>query len=116
MKSKQIKHGLWKNQIVHFNGVQHKVIDFDGKDMFKIDDETIIAILDTGVNSHEEFTGRLLQGYDFIGNDTSPTDGNGHGTACAGIAAAKGNNNMGIAKIRVNVSTVGNVSIRNLDY
>ena len=39
MKSKQIKHGLWKNQIVHFNGVQHKVIDFDGKDMFKIDDE-----------------------------------------------------------------------------
>ena len=40
MKSKQIKHGLWKNQIVHFNGVQHKVIDWDEKTkFFKIDDE-----------------------------------------------------------------------------
>ena len=71
----------------------------DAWDVTTGDDEIIIAILDTGVNSHEEFTGRLLQGYDFIGNDNSPTDGNGHGTACAGIAAAKGNNNMGISGI-----------------
>ena len=34
MKSKQIKHGHWKNQIVHFNGVQHKVIDCDVKTKF----------------------------------------------------------------------------------
>ena len=40
MKTKQIKHGHWKNQIVHFNGVQHKVIDCDVKTkFFKIDDE-----------------------------------------------------------------------------
>ena len=42
MRSKQIKHGHWKNQIVHFNGVQHKIIDWDGKvtsPSFKIDDE-----------------------------------------------------------------------------
>jgi len=38
VKPKQIKHGHWKNQIVHFNGVQHKVIDWDGKLTFKIDD------------------------------------------------------------------------------
>ena len=41
MKPKQIKQGLWKNQIVHFNGIQHKVIDWDGKLTFKIDDEKI---------------------------------------------------------------------------
>ena len=38
MKPKQIKHGDWKNRIVHFNGIQHKVIDWDGKLTFKIDD------------------------------------------------------------------------------
>jgi len=62
-------------------------------------DNVVIAILDTGVNNHSEFSGRLLQGYDFIGNDTTPSDGNGHGTACAGISAAKGNNGVGVAGI-----------------
>ncbi len=33
-----MKHGDWKDKTVHFNGFQHKVIDFDGVDMFKIDD------------------------------------------------------------------------------
>ena len=62
-------------------------------------EDVVIAILDTGVNNHSEFSGRLLQGYDFIGNDTNPSDGNGHGTACAGISAAKGNNGVGVAGI-----------------
>ena len=62
-------------------------------------DNVVIAILDTGVNNHSEFSGRLLQGYDFIGNDLTPSDGNGHGTACAGISAAKGNNGVGVAGI-----------------
>ncbi len=34
MKANQIKHGLWKNAVVHFNGFQHKVLDFDGKNKF----------------------------------------------------------------------------------
>ncbi len=41
------------------------------------------------------------QGWDFYGNDNNPNPGSGpgvpaHGTACAGIAAAIGNNNLGI--------------------
>ena len=63
------------------------------------DEEIIIAILDTGVSNHDEFDGRLLNGYDFINNDSNATDDNGHGTACAGIAAGKGNNAVGIAGV-----------------
>lgn len=56
-----------------------------------------IAILDTGIDlTHPEFAGRLTSGYDFVFGDADPTDDNGHGTACAGIAAATGNNSIGI--------------------
>ena len=34
MKPNQIKNGFWKNAVVHFNGFQHKVLDFDGKNKF----------------------------------------------------------------------------------
>ena len=63
------------------------------------EDDVIIAILDTGVSEHVEFSGRLLQGYDFINSDNDAYDDNGHGTSCAGIAAAKGNNAEGIAGV-----------------
>ena len=63
------------------------------------DAEVIIAILDTGVSEHVEFNGRLLEGYDFINDDADAYDDNGHGTACAGIAAAKGNNSEGISGV-----------------
>ncbi len=61
------------------------------------DSSVIIAILDTGVNEHSELSGRLVDGYDYVYQDDNPNDVQGHGTACAGIAAAKGNNNSGIA-------------------
>jgi len=61
----------------------------------------IIAILDSGVDaSHPD----LLQvtGYDFGDNDNNPDDDSdfpGHGTACAGVAAAIANNALGAVGI-----------------
>ena len=50
--------------------------------------EIVVAVCDSGVNvSHEFLAGRTVQGYDFVNNDTDPSDGFGHGTFCAGVIA-----------------------------
>ncbi len=60
--------------------------------------ETVIAIVDTGIDAdHPDLRGRVMRGWDFHGNDPNPRDDNGHGTAVAGVAAAAGNNGVGIA-------------------
>ncbi|HEY3312819.1 MAG TPA: S8 family serine peptidase [Anaerolineales bacterium] len=60
----------------------------------------IVAIVDSGIDSaHPEFAGRLLPGVDFVDSDNTPQDLCGHGTHVAGILAARGNNQVGIAGI-----------------
>ena len=49
----------------------------------------VVAVIDTGVDlDHSEFQGRLVEGYDFVDNDSVADDGNGHGTHVAGTIAA----------------------------
>ncbi|MEI6409147.1 MAG: S8 family serine peptidase [Bacteroidota bacterium] len=59
-----------------------------------------VAVIDEGVNiNHPDLISNMLTGYDATGNGSAgnPSGNDAHGTACAGIIAAKGNNGIGIA-------------------
>ncbi len=61
----------------------------------------VIAIIDSGVDANHPDL-RQVTGWDFGNGDNNPDDDSGksgHGTACAGIAAAKANNHLGPAGI-----------------
>ena len=66
---------------------------------------TLLAIVDTGIDyNHPDLAGRVDKGRDFINNDDDAMDDQGHGTHCAGIAAASANDGVGIAGLAPNVS------------
>src|SRR5678816_2799956 len=61
-----------------------------------------IAIIDEGVSlTHADLSANLVPGYDAagLGSNGGPNSSDAHGTNCAGIAAAVGNNGIGIAGI-----------------
>ncbi len=71
----------------------------------KGDSTAIVAILDTGVDiNHPDLAAACLPGTDTADGDSNPIGTNPHGTHCAGIAAAVGNNGIGIAGIAYGAS------------
>ncbi|HEX6719769.1 MAG TPA: S8 family peptidase [Pyrinomonadaceae bacterium] len=83
-------------------------------------DKVVVAVLDTGVDyTHEDLARNMwvrpatmepyhddelgtvddLNGYNAIDNTADPMDENGHGTHCAGIIGAEGENDVGIAGV-----------------
>jgi hypothetical protein len=67
-----------------------------------------VAVIDDGVEEHEDLAGRVLQGYtplDPTGYGRPSTNTVGHGQACAGIIAAS-HNTLGIAGIAPNVQII----------
>jgi subtilisin family serine protease len=86
----------------------------------------VVAIVDTGVNyNHPDLQQNIFVnqgeipgnsqdddsngyiddviGYDFANVDANPDDDHGHGSHCAGIVGAKGNNGVGVVGINWNV-------------
>lgn len=76
----------------------------------------IVAVVDTGIDyTHEDLAGHMWKnthaslqgtyGYDFGDYDSDPmdTDEDGHGTHCAGVIGAVGNNSSGITGIASDV-------------
>ncbi|WAL60486.1 S8 family peptidase [Thermocoleostomius sinensis] len=63
-----------------------------------------IAVLDEGCDLAHEDLSYKLPGYDAVNrtNDPSPLPRDGHGTSCAGIAAARANNGLGGAGVAPN--------------
>lgn len=74
-------------------------------DVTRGDPGVIIAVIDDGVDlSHEDFqAGMFVPGYDFYDNDSDPSavpsNGDYHGTAVTGVAAARGDNGTGVTGI-----------------
>ena len=60
----------------------------------------VVAVIDTGVDGqHPDLRGALVPGYDFVHSSANPMDDHGHGTAVAGVIAARAGNHIGGAGI-----------------
>ncbi|MCA1593120.1 MAG: S8 family serine peptidase [Acidobacteria bacterium] len=83
-------------------------------------DKVVVAVLDSGVDyKHQDLSGNIwtrpanipeyddedlgqvddVHGFNAVDNARDPMDDNGHGTHCAGIIGAEGDNNEGIAGV-----------------
>lgn len=65
-----------------------------------------VAVIDTGLdNRHPEFNGRIRGSYNFVDRDPMHTDI--HGTAVAGVIAAKANNSQGMVGVAPEAQLLG---------
>ncbi|MEZ0227808.1 MAG: S8 family serine peptidase [Planctomycetota bacterium] len=89
----------------------------------KGDPSVIVAVLDTGIDSnHPDLKNRVVAGWDFINNNATPHDDNGHGTTVAGIIAAEGDNAQGVVGVAYEARVMpikvadgaGNASVANV--
>jgi subtilisin family serine protease len=59
--------------------------------------DVVVAVLDTGVDAaHPDLQGAVLPGWDAVNEDADASDDHGHGTAVAGVIAARSNNGVGV--------------------
>lgn len=100
--------GLSNNGQVYREGIPPGTTGSDGKflnawDISTSSGDVIVAVLDTGVDyTHPELAPNMWtgpsgeHGYNVITDTPDPMDDFGHGTHCAGIIGASGNNGIGI--------------------
>lgn len=69
------------------------------------DPNIVVAVIDSGVDgAHPDLVDNLVEGYDFYDDDDTPDPsprnlGNAHGTSCAGLVAARGDNHIGVTGV-----------------
>jgi subtilisin family serine protease len=69
-------------------------------DLTRGSSRVIVAVVDTGVDATQpDLRGALVPGFDFVHRNASVVDDHGHGTAVAGVIAARANNREGVAGI-----------------
>jgi subtilisin family serine protease len=69
-------------------------------DVTRGSNRVVVAVLDTGVDPGQaDLRGAVVGGYDFVNSDADPADDEGHGSAVAGIIAARADNHQGVAGI-----------------
>lgn len=69
--------------------------------------DVTVAVIDTGVDlSHPDLADRLVEGANLIKPGSPPQDDHGHGTNVAGIIAAIGNNDIGVAGLAWSVKVM----------
>lgn len=82
--------------------------DIHGPEAWDIEqgsEDTIIAVVDTGIQSyHWDLAGRVLDGYNVLNSSMDTDDDHGHGTFVASVAAANTNNYDGVAGVDWNAS------------
>ncbi len=72
------------------------------------DPNIVVAVIDCGVDTHHpDLVNNLVPGYDFWEDDNVPDPvatswADAHGTACAGLVAAQGNNGIGVTGVTWN--------------
>lgn len=86
-----------------------KSIDADKAWQHSLGDDVIVAVIDTGVDfNHEDLSENMWKdpngevGYNFCLDGQPPIDTYGHGSHCAGIIGASGNNTKGIIGVAPN--------------
>ena len=101
---------LYSNQWGLNNAGTVGVVDADidapeAWDSQKGSSQIIVAIIDEGVDTqHPDLQSKIVTPYDATDGDNNqePNSWDGHGTACAGIAVAVTNNNLGVAGVSWN--------------
>jgi len=63
------------------------------------DPNGIVGIVDTGSGPHPDLDGNLIPGYDFINNDSDPSDDNRHGTFTGCEIGCVGDNGIGFTGV-----------------